>query len=86
MLERGLGQAAGPVGATWREMLMKLVVLQSTAGSTSAEADDAMKPEIQCVQTPWIPGFSTFRDVRGVTDEVSVSRGMAERGEVVAWG
>jgi hypothetical protein len=51
MLERGLGQAAGPVGATWREMLMKLVVLQSTAGSTSAEADDAMKPEIQCVQT-----------------------------------
>jgi len=43
-------------------MLMKLVVLQSTAGSTSAEADDAMKPEIQCVQTLWIPGFSTFRE------------------------
>jgi hypothetical protein len=62
MLERGLGQAAGPVGATWREMLMKLVVLQSTAGSTSAEADDAMKPEIQCVQTQSIPGFSTFRE------------------------
>jgi DNA-binding transcriptional ArsR family regulator len=45
-----------------------------------------MKPEIQCVQTPWIPGFSTFRERRGVADAVSVSRGMAERGEVVALG
>lgn len=33
MLERALGQEARQVGATWREMLMELVVLQSTAGS-----------------------------------------------------
>jgi len=34
-----------------------------------------MKPGIQCVQTPWIPGFSTFWNVRGVADEVSVRDG-----------
>jgi hypothetical protein len=62
MLERGLGQETRQVGATWREMLMKLVVLRFRAGSAPAEADDAMKPGIQCVQTPWIPGFSTFRE------------------------
>ena len=31
MLERGFGQETGQVGATWPEMLMKLVELQSAA-------------------------------------------------------
>jgi hypothetical protein len=31
---------------------MKLVVLQSTAEAPPAEANDRMKPGIQCVQTP----------------------------------
>jgi DNA-binding transcriptional ArsR family regulator len=43
-----------------------------------------MKPEIQCVQTLWIPGFSTSRNVRGVADEVSVNHGIEEHREAGA--
>ena len=39
MLERGLGQEPGQAGATWREMLMKPVVLQSTARSAWLRAE-----------------------------------------------
>ena len=51
MLERGLGQATGLVGATWHEMLMKLVVLQSTVGRAARRGGRRYEPDIQCVQT-----------------------------------
>jgi hypothetical protein len=43
---------AGQAAATWREMLKRRMVSHATARVVGAEADDAMKPGIQGVQTP----------------------------------
>jgi hypothetical protein len=38
--------------AAWYEVLMKLVMLRTPAGSPAPPGDDAVKPGIQGVQTP----------------------------------
>ena len=72
MLERGLRQEPGEAGATWRKMLMKLVVLQSTAGSAARrggrrdETGNSVRSDAVDSGVQYVPGTPAALRMRSV--------------------